>query len=157
MASNTVYKLVNARTKDMGSAGGQILLGHVYKTDAQGIPNGYLKNLKVSWLLSDVALGATPESDMPVGAAFYLSTSPWWSDDNILSCFATGPAGGTGYLTAKRRITTNALPDGDNDIASGTGGMIYLWGELTDATTTADVEIRVITETFGRYVEFAED
>jgi len=149
------YKLVNAATKDMGSAGAQVLMGHVYKTDAQGIPNGYFNNIKLSWLMSDVS--GSGDSDANFGAIFYLTTTPWWSDDTIISAAAAGNMSGTVYLSGKRRITTNAVPDGDNDIGSGTGGMIYLWGECSDSTVTADVDIRYVAETFGRYVEFASD
>ena len=142
------YKIVNAASKTVGSVGGQVLLGRTMKIDAQSIPNGYLEGIKVSAMIQEA------EEDV-AGMLFYLTTNPTWSDDYIIAAGATagGPSGSV-YLSAKRYIRTNATPDASNDIALGTGGMVYLWIEAGDYVFSESC--RYVAETWGRNVEFIE-
>jgi hypothetical protein len=141
------YKLVNVATKSGGSTGTQILIGRIDKIDAQGVPNGFLNNVKLSLMVSEA------ESDAGAMMA-YLSTDDAWNDDHVISAGATGAVGGIINLAAKRPITTNAVPDNYNDLALGTGGPIYLWVEMADYV--AAETFRYVAETWGRYVEFTE-
>ncbi len=141
------YKLVNAASKSGGSTGTQILIGRIDKIDAQGVPNGWLNNVKLSIMVNEA------ESD--VGAMMaYLTTDDGWNDDYVISAGASGAVGGIINLTAKRSIETNATPDTYNDLALGTGGPIFLWVELADYVLSES--FRYVAETWGRYVEFTE-
>jgi len=147
------YKIVNANTKNMGSAGAQILLRKFDKVDAQGL-SAWLHGVKVNYLVSDVA--GSGDSDANFGLLFYLTTDDQWNDDYIISSAASSQMSGSAWLPAKRRINTNATPDSANDLALGTGGPIYLWGEVTDSTITANVSARIVTETWGRWIDVTE-
>ena len=138
-----LYKLVNTFTKDMGSAGSQIVLGYVDKLDAQGI-TGYLNNLRVSSIINNYD-GGNPAP----GIMFYLSTGSSWNDDRVITGRAV-PMGGTVSLPAKRRITEDSV------IVSGNTGRVYLYAELTDITVSDNIEARFVVETWGRFVEFTE-
>ena len=134
----------------MGSAGAQILLARIDKVQAQGI-NGWLNNVRVSYLASDTNLGDLGTEN--VGVMFYLTTDGVWDDDLIITARAGGGNGATVNLTAKRSIMTNDVNAGHED---GNIGPVYLWGEVTDATDTAQIDARIVAETWGRYIEFKE-
>ena len=141
------YKLVNVATKSGGSTGTQTLIGRIDKVDAQGVPNGWLNNVKLSLMMTEA------ESDVGAFMA-YLTTDDAWNDDHVISAGATGAVGGIVNLSAKRSIRTNAIPDNYNDLALGTGGPVFLWVEIADYV--AAETYRYVAETWGRYVEFTE-
>ena len=147
------YKITNANTKNFGSAGAQVLLRKFDKVDAQGL-SAWLHGVKVNYLLSDVT--GSGESDTNFGFLFYLTTDDQWSDDFIISSGAASQMSGSVWLPAKRSIRTNATPDSANDIALGTGGPIYLWGEISDSTVSANVYARIISEAWGRWIDVTE-
>jgi len=110
--------------------------------------------VKVNYLISDVT--GAGDSDANFGCLFYLTTDDQWNDDYIIASAASAQMSGSVWLPAKRRITTNATPDTANDIALGQGGPLFLWGECTDSTVSANVFLRVITETWGRWIDVTE-
>ena len=138
------YKKVNAKTHNMGSAGAQVKLLKVGMLDPQ-IKGCYCAGVKVTGLIQ------TGEQESG-GMVFYASTqSGAWSDDHVIT--ASAPAGaysGSVYLKVGRYINT------DVEDESGAMGPIYIWGELTDITATVDVDLRVITETWGRNLSTLE-
>ena len=139
------YKLVNAASKTVGSAGAQILIGKITKLNHQSIPNGYVHGVKISAMIQEA------EQDT-ASIMFYLSTNDSWSDSDIISAAATGSTGGSAWLSAKRSIRTNATPDNSNDIMLSSFGPIYVYVEAGDYV--ASESIRYVAETWGRNVEF---
>ena len=137
------YKICNAFTKDMGSGGGQIHLGYVSKVDAQGI-TAWINNLQCSAIVNNYDGG-----DETPGIMFYLTTNNSWSDDYVITAAATA-VGGKVSLSAKRTIVENT-----NDI-QGNEGKVNLWAELTDITVSDNIDLRVVVETWGRFVLFTE-
>jgi len=144
------YKTVHTFTKDMGSAGGQILLARIDKVQAQGI-TGWFNNVQVSYLASDTDTGDLGTEN--VGCLLYLTSDGVWDDDLVITARGSGGNGSTVNLTAKRAIHSNDVNAGHED---GNIGPVYLWGEVTDATATADILARFVCEVWGRYVEFKE-
>ena len=144
------YRTLNAFTKNMGHVGDQIILAKFDKIDAQNSPGAYLKTVKVSALLSDED-GATVTSGA-AGMIFYLTTSEDWSDDYIITAGAVTGGGGSTWLSARRSIKTDAETAAQT---LGNTGPVHLWGEVTDIGTD-DVQIRVVVETIGRYLETTE-
>ena len=140
------YKLVNAASKSVGSAGAQILLGKVKKLDAQGI-TGYLSGIKVSAMLQEA------EQDT-ASLMFYLTTDNNWDDDYIISAGATGSTGGSAWLPARRYIRQNANPDTSNDIATSNTGPVFLWLEAGDYI--ASESVRYVAETWGNFISYEE-
>ena len=138
-----MYKIVNAATKDMGSAGAQTRLGVIGKVDAQGI-TAYLNNVQVSAIINNYDGG-----DTTPGIMFYLTTSVTWDDNRIIAAGAVG-IGGKVSLSAKRRIKENA------EDPQGNTGTVHLWAELTDITVTDDIELRYVAETWGSFILFTE-
>ena len=143
MARRRLYKIVNAASKGMGSAGVQQRLGVISKVDAQGV-SGYLNNVQVSAIINNYDGG-----DTTPGIMFYLTTATTWSDDYIISAGATNTAGKVS-LSAKRYIKQN---EEDNKSNIGT---VHLWAELTDITVTDDISMRYVAETWGNFVLFTE-
>ena len=141
--SRGLYKLVNVMTKDMGSAGGQILLGYVDKLDAQGV-TGYLNNVVVSAIINNYDGG-----DTTPGIMVYATTGMTWDDDFVITAKAMA-IGGTVSLSCRRSIKFDAAK------TTGNIGTVYLWAELTDITIADDLECRFVFETWGRFVEFTE-
>jgi len=141
-------KLVNTFTKDMGSAGSQVLLAKIDKINAQGV-SSYVHNVVISYLASDTSSGDLNTEN--VGAIFYLSTDGTWSDDLVITARAGGGNGTTVSLSARRSIKSS-----ETDIELSNFGPIYLWGELTDATGTANIDARIVMETWGRFIEVTE-
>ena len=128
---------------DMESSGAQIMLGDVEKLDAQGI-TAYFKNWLVSVILND-----SSNTDGTPGIMLYATTSASWSDNKIICARALNRAG-TVYLPVHREVKENV------EIATGNTGKVFLWAELTDVTLINDVNIRVIIETWGNFIEFNE-
>ena len=143
MARRKLYKQTKVKTDNLGSTGGQILIGTVTKLDAQGV-NGYLNNIRVSALLND-ADGHTGDQG---GFIAYLTTDNSWSDDNIITARA-GRFADTVNLPAKRTLRQGT------DNAYGNMGDVHLWMEITDISTVTDVELRIVTETWGSFIEYS--
>ena len=78
-----------------------------------------------------------------------LADSSSWDDDDILTARG-GSFGDTVSLTAKRAIRES------NSVQDGMGGSLHVWIELTDITVAVDVDVRVIAETWGRFLSVAE-
>ena len=144
------YRTVNAFTKNMGQVGDQILLAKFDKIDAQNSPGAYLKTCKVSALLSQES--ETTVTSGAAGFLLYLTTAEDWSDNYIITCGGITGGGGTVWLSARRRITTDAETAAQT---LGNDGPIFLWGEITDIGES-DVDCRFIVETIGRYLETHE-
>ena len=138
-----LYKQIKTQTDNFGSAGAQIRIGEIVKIDPQMSQNGYVNNVKVSFLLNSDA-GAT--GPVPGGFMAYLSTSDTWSDSNVVSAKA-GRFAETVNLSAKHTIR-----QGSGNV-TGNMGPLYLYIELTDFGII-NVEGRVVVETWGRFVKF---
>ena len=114
------------------------------KQDAQ-MPGTWLNNVNVTAMLQE------GDSDAG-GMIFYLATEAGtWDDDKCISAKGISGYGGSCSLAAKRKISINAEKE------LGDFGQIYLWGEITDLSYTADVEVRVVIETWGRNVLVVEN
>ncbi len=133
------YKLVNAQTQAMGSAGGQIRVGVVDKLDAQGM-TAWLNNIMVTVLVDEA------EQDN-IGFIVYATTGSSWNDDWIIAARG-GAVGGTVNLPVKRAIRDESTDTSRND------GAVHLWLEFGD--TIASESARIVTETWGRFIEFTE-
>ena len=144
------YRTVNALTKNMGETGDQIAIAKFDKIDAQNSPGAYCKTVKVSALYSDED-GATVTSGT-AGFIVYLTTSPIWSDDQIITAAGIPGGGGTAWLAARRWVKTDYTGEAQ---AQGMDGPIYLWAEATDIGED-DVQARFVIETLGRYLETTE-
>ena len=140
---NRMYKQTKVRTKAVGSAGDQVLLGTVEKIDPQMSANGYLNNIRLSCLLND------PESIHSHGSGgfiAYLTTDNSWDDSNIITARA-GNFADTVNLPAKRVIRQNS------DNVLGNLGLVHLWIEVTDISLTTE-EVRTVVETWGSFIKF---
>ena len=146
----SMYRTVNAFTQAMGDVGAQVILAKFDKIDAQNSPGAYLKTVKVSALISQE--GSSTVTSGAAGFLLYLTTSAVWSDDYIITCGGITGGGGTTWLSARRRITTDAETAAQT---LGNNGPIFLWGELTDIGES-DVDARYVVETIGRYLETTE-
>jgi len=134
------YKIVNAATDSGTSVGNQNLILRIKKVDAQGVPNAWIKNVQVSAMVNEA------EQDV-AGLMFYLTTSPNWDDDHIITARASPGPGGSVSLTANRSIKTNDISD--DDITSQSGfGPIYVWVEIGDYVSAE--EFRWVTEVWGQ-------
>ena len=134
------YKQVDTFTKDMGSAGNQVLLGKIQKIDNVGA-TGYVNNVTISAIVNDAP------GDETYGIMYYASTAASWADDDVITARACAVAG-TKSLSLKRRVASGSAQTDRND------GTIYIYGELTDVTVTDNVTVRFVVETWGRYVEW---
>ena len=132
------FKQVYAATKDLGSAGDQILIGTFQPLDPS-VGAAWFNNVQISLLLND---GDTDNG----GIAAYLTTNTAWSDSDIITCRA-GSLGDTLSLTARRRIA-----DYYSD-ASRSDGAVSLWLEVTDLAL-GTVDVRYIAEYWGRFLKF---
>ena len=138
-----MYKQTKVKTKSVGSAGGQILLGTVEKIDPQMSANGYLNNIRLSCLLN------SPESIHTHGQGgfiAYLTTDNSWDDSNIITARA-GNFADTVNMPAKRTLRQNS----DNTL--GNMGLVHLWIEITDISITEE-DVRVVVETWGSFIKF---
>lgn len=143
MARRRLYKIVNAASKGMGSAGVQQRLGVISKVDAQGV-SGYLNNVQVSAIINNYDGG-----DTTPGIMFYLTSGTTWSDDYIIAAGATNTAGKVS-LSAKRYIKQNEEDQKSNI------GTVHLWAELTDITISDDISMRYVAETWGSFILYTE-
>ena len=145
------FKIVNAFTKDIGSSGNQYHVGKISKIQAQGI-TAWANNCLVSVMASEIDRAAA-DDQVTVQPAFlvYATTESQWSDDQIITaraCFA----GKTVNLPLKRSIRQDVEDPDSND------GVIHLWVEASDVSETGnDMLVRLVFETWGRYIEFEED
>ena len=124
----------------MGSAGAQVACLEITPVDPN-IRYGWLNNIQVTCLLND-----SPEAEVG-GFVAYLSSANPHSDDAIITARG-GNFSDTVNLTAKRRVTSDAsvaIPD----------GKVWLFVELTDITL-GSAELRIITETWGKYLKVTE-
>ena len=140
MARRRSYKQTKVQTKNVGSAGGQILLGTVQKLDPQSSMNGWLNNIRLSGLLQDTNTYAEG------GFIAYLTTDNTWDDSNIITARA-GRFADTVNLPAKRTLMQSA------DQVSGNTGAVHLWIEITDIGIVSE-EMRVVVETWGSFIKF---
>ena len=137
------YLTVNALSKNFGSTGSQILVAEFKKQDAQSSQVTWLNNVNVAAMLQE------GDGDNG-GMLFYLTTDSNWNDDYIIASSAIPGYGGKISLSAKRRIRENAA----NPLTGF--GQVYLWGEITDLSYTAAVQVRVIIDTWGKNVKVVE-
>ena len=142
MARRKSYKQTKVETKNVGSAGGQILVGTIEKIDPQASMNGWLNNIRLSALLNDSAQ-VTPEVG---GFIAYLTTDNTWDDSNIITARA-GRFADTVNMPAKRTIMQNT------DQVSGNTGAVHLWIEITDLGIATEY-LRLVVETWGSFIKF---
>ena len=138
-----MYKQVKVDTIDVGSAGGQVLIGTIEKIDPQMAANGYLNNVKLSVLLND------PESVHTHGQGgfmAYLTSDNTWDDSNIISARA-GNFADTVNIPARRTIRQNS------DNVLGNLGLVHLWIEISDISLLSE-DLRVVVETWGSFIKF---
>ena len=69
------------------------------------------------------------------------------SDGDVITARA-GNFADTVSLSAKRSIKSSEYEQDRND------GRIALWLEVSDITVSTDVELRLVLETWGRFVRF---
>ena len=129
----------------MDDAGGQILLGSWRALDA-GSMTGYLHNVNIASILN----GGTEADPDQGGIIFYLSTNSTWADSDVFSATAYSFGGGKASLAAKRSVSGETFDD-------AVGGRVYLYGEVTDVTSTQNVSLRLVIETWGRFITFIAD
>ena len=137
------YLIVNALTKNFGSAGAQVLIAEIKKIDAQSSQVSWLNNVNVAAMLQE------GDGDNG-GMLFYLTTDSNWNDDYIISSNAIPGYGGKISMSAKRRIRENSAQP------LNAFGMVYLWGEITDLTYTTDAKVRVVIDTWGKNLKVVE-
>ena len=145
------YKVTNAMTKNVGSTGDQIHVGKISKIQAQGI-TAWANNCLVSIMSSEIQRAADDDYvDYQPAYMVYATTSSTWSDDNII-CARAGFAGDTINIPLKRPIRQDVEDTDSND------GVIHLWVEASDVALVLEyLKVRLVFETWGRYIEFTED
>ena len=136
-----LYKQIKVKTDNLGSTGAQVLIGTVTKLDPQASNNGYLNNIRLSTLLNDHPGGYEG------GFMAYLTTDNTWDDSNIISARA-GNFADTVNIPAKRTLRQGT------DNVQGNMGDVHLWMEITDNTVSADIDMRVVVETWGNFIKF---
>ena len=134
--------------KNLGSSGAPIAIMRVQKQQGQ-MTSAFIKNLRIHCILNDVSGASTPSSDMPVNFMFYATTtgSSVPTSGNCIAAAATGYGGGSVNLTLNRVIRDNDYDPNSGDHA------IAIWAECTDATVTADIELKLVAESYGRWHE----
>ena len=144
-------KIATTSLEDIGSGGGTVSIAKFTKQEA-GMTSAYIDKVRVSFILEDIAGSAT--NTIPFGWLWTVITSGTSSDSHngeyIVGASASGHSGG-GVVTipVNRRIV-------DNDFDSNSGqNALLLVLEATDATVTADVDVRLVIETWGRWHEVA--
>jgi len=136
------YKQIHVETKDVGSAGGQILLGYFDPLDVEGgNVSAWLNNVNLSVLLNN-----SPEGEIG-GFLAYLTTGGTWNESDIITARA-GNFADTVHLTAKRVIRAAGYQADRND------ARIALWIEITDITLGVNVDLRIVVETWGRFIKY---
>jgi len=113
--------------------------------DADQIPNGYVKTVKVSCQISDV----TKAQDRSI--LIYASTSPNAADvSDIITSQSTGLGGGTVWLNLKRAVKSSAAEPDRPD------GEVYIHAFIPGAgPSPLDVEVNYIGEVWGRFLNMA--
>ena len=142
-----MYKdLSFVQVDDLGSGGSPTPIAKITKQQGQ-MSSAYIKNIRVHCILNDIAGGATPASDMPLNFMWYATTTDSANpdDDNVIAAAATSYGGGTVNLSINCLIRDN-----DYDANSGTGA-VCIWCEATDATVTANIEMKCVLESYGRW------
>jgi len=131
---------------DLGSAGTAQPLVKIEKQQGQ-MSSAYIKNIRIHAILNDIAGSSSPAGSTPINFMFYATTtdSSVPDDDNLIAAAATSFGGGSVNLTLNRVIRDN-----DYDANSGTGA-ICIWGECTDATVSANIEMKAVFESYGRW------
>ena len=107
--------------------------------DADQIPAGYLKSIKVSVIPSGDDTG---KSFMLVAST---SDNPGASDDYI-TAGATGRAGGTVWLNMKRPVKSSAEEENRPD------GVVYIHLLTQGASPVTPVRVNLAVEVWGRFV-----
>ena len=144
-----MYKdLSFVQADDLGSGGAPTPIAKIQKQQGQ-MSSAYIKNVRVHCILNDISGAGTPASDMPLNFMWYATTTDSVNpdDDNVIAAGATTYGGGSVNLSINRVIRDN-----DYDSNSGTGA-ICIWAEATDATVTADVQLKCVLESYGRWHE----
>ena len=133
------------KTEDIGSAGSWFRIAQLEKQQA-GFTSAYIDKVRISFILDDIA--GTGVNVIPFGYLFTASTSDAGpsTSEYLISASASGNSGG-GVVTLPidRRVVDNT-PDAESGEAA-----ISLYVEATDATLTADVELRMVIEVWGRW------
>ena len=113
--------------------------------DADQIPNGYVKTVKVSVQINDV----TKALDRNV--LVYASTSPNpASVSDIITCQATELSGGTVWLNLKRAVKSSAAEPDRPD------GEVYIHGYVPGAALAPlTIEVNYVAEVWGRFLNMA--
>jgi len=119
------------------------LIYTVSPIDADQIPNGYLKTLKVS---------VTPNSSSDTDLSYMIvastndlgaETSDW------ITAGATSRGGGTVWLNLKRPVKSSAEEPNRPD------GEVYLHLIVPGASPSSPVEINLVGEVWGRFLNMA--
>ena len=151
MARSKLYKIVNMNSVDMGSAGAPVRIGLISKLDAEGL-TGYANNIVVTSYIQDYLQPAgsiAGNVNPPPSIIIYATTDAVFDANDIITARSTTGAG-TVSLSLKRVIRRN------EDVDDGNDGQIHLWAELTDVTVSANVDLKFVTELWGRYLQFTE-
>ena len=79
------YKQVVTATKDLGSAGGQILLGSIAPiTNRNQLGRAYCHNILMTYILQGDAAAGSDQG----GVVFYVSSNSSWSDSDVIAARA---------------------------------------------------------------------
>jgi len=133
------YKQVITATKDLGSAGEQILIGSLSPLTARNqLGRAYAKNIVMTYILQGDA-AADPDQG---GICFYVSSNNTWADSDVITARALSLGGGTVNLPIHRWVSGEVTDDAP-------GGKLYIYAEMTDFTLTTDVSVRYTAETWG--------
>ena len=128
----------------MGSAGTAIAILKLQKQQAQMV-SAWVDHLVISYVFDDV--DGLPTEYMAYGVMFSVTNhntnAP--GTENIISSRGSPGTGGTVRIPVKRRIV-----DDDFDADSGDHALA-LWAEIPDITATANIQLRVCVEAFGRW------
>ena len=113
--------------------------------DADQIPNGYVKSIKVSCQIADV----TKSQDRAI--LVYASTSPLpGNDSDIITAQSTGLGGGTVWLNLKRPVKSSAAEPDRPD------GEVYIHALVVGSgPPPLDVEVNYVGEVWGRFLNMA--
>ena len=145
------YKSTNLNSVDMGSGGDPVRIGRIQKIDAEGL-TGYANNLVMTSYIQDYEqpAGGVPGQVNPVPSILIsATTSSTWDANDLITARATTGAG-TVSLSLKRVIRRN------EDVDDGNDGLIHIWAELTDVTVSTNLNLKFISELWGRYIQFVE-
>ena len=133
------YKQVITATKDLGAAGGQILIGSLAPiTNRNQLGRAYCHNIVMTYILQGDA-AADPDQG---GVVFYLSSNSVWADTDVVSARAASFGGGTINIPVRAWVSGEVTDDAP-------GGKLYLYAEATDVTLAANVDIRYTAEVWG--------